>query len=308
MVDLGVFTFRPIWLHLLHLRLQIPGWYNNATNSHGPWVWYIWFPLVSSKTGYLPDDKQLIWNRLEIHPGFAGNEIQTIRWASVTPVRWGVTVGTVGCQSSQSPCITSICDALLMQNWTLLAWDDPWHSMKASRDFRRTFWTSIIGLCDCEFPSTFCHIAQAWEEKSMQQLSQPFGTTRVQRHIHPAGSQVSAGRGCLLVEVLEDNTWADQARIYIYVCICMYLIYSSLVYSVLFYSILFCSILFCSILSYPIDLSIDPSIYLSIGLSIYWSIDLSTYILYIVSVLSCLIVYHLIWLCLNLLESNLNLI
>ena len=224
MVDLGVFTFRPIWLHLLHLRLQIPGWYNNATNSHGPWVWYIWFPLVSSKTGYLPDDKQLIWNRLEIHPGFAGNEIQTIRWASVTPVRWGVTVGTVGCQSSQSPCITSICDALLMQNWTLLAWDDPWHSMKASRDFRRTFWTSIIGLCDCEFPSTFCHIAQAWEEKSMQQLSQPFGTTRVQRHIHPAGSQVSAGRGCLLVEVLEDNTWADQARIYIYVCICMYLI------------------------------------------------------------------------------------
>ena len=221
MVDLGVFTFRPIWLHLLHLRLQIPGCYNNATNSHGPWVWYIWFPLVSSKTGYLPDDKQLIWNRLEIHPGFAGNEIQTIRWASVTPVRWGVTVGTVGCQSSQSPCITSICDALLMQNWTLLAWDGPWHSMKASRDFRRTFWTSIIGLCDCEFPSTFCHIAQAWEEKSMQQLSQPFGTTRVQRHIHPAGSQVSAGRGCLLVEVLEAKTWADQARIYMYVYVCI---------------------------------------------------------------------------------------
>ena len=47
MVDLGVFTFRPIWLHLLHLRLQIPGWYNNATNSHGPWVWYNLVYMVS---------------------------------------------------------------------------------------------------------------------------------------------------------------------------------------------------------------------------------------------------------------------
>ena len=55
----------------------------------------------------------------------------------------------------------------------------------------------------------------------MQQLSQPFGTTRVQRHIHPAGSQGSAGRGCLLVEVLEAKTWADQARIYMYVYVCI---------------------------------------------------------------------------------------
>ena len=66
----------------------------------------------------------------------------------------------------------------------------------------------------------------------------------------------------------------SNVYLYIFVSLPLYiylsnLIYSSLVYSVLFYSILFCSILFCSILSYPIDLSIDPSMYLSIGLSIY---------------------------------------
>jgi hypothetical protein len=128
---------------------------------------------------------------------------------------------------------------------------------------------------------------------------------------HPSRRISGVGRARVS---LGGGPWGQhlgRSSTHIYICMYMYvsnLINSSLVYSVLFYSILFCSILFCSILSYPIDLSIDPSIYLSIGLSIYWSIDLSTYILYIVSVLSCLIVYHLIWLCLNLLESNLNLI
>ena len=182
------------------------------------------FLLFPPKTGYLPDDKQLIWNRLEIHPGFAGNEIQTIRWASVTPVRWGVTVGTVGCQSSQSPCITSICDALLMQNWTLLAWDDPWHSMKASRDFRRTFWTSIIGLCDCEFPK---HILPHCSSLGGKINATTFTTLRNNESptSHPSRRISGVGRA-------EGVSWWRSLRTtlgqikhaYIYVCICMYLI------------------------------------------------------------------------------------